>query len=58
MLLRIQHFLFDMKINDEVHHLTSSNIDETKRQYTQIMKIPCVKQLSLTATIKQVEGTG
>jgi superfamily II DNA or RNA helicase len=51
-------FLFDMKINDEVHHLTSSNIDETKRQYTQIMKIPCVKQLSLTATIKQVEGTG
>jgi superfamily II DNA or RNA helicase len=51
-------FIFNMKILDEVHHLTSNNItisNETK-SYIQILDIPTIKQLSLTATIKQLEN--
>ncbi len=51
-------FIFNMKILDEVHHLTSNNIsisNETK-SYIQILDIPTVKQISLTATIKQLEN--
>lgn len=52
------HFVFDMKINDEVHHLTSSNmaISNNTKKYIEMLKISSVKQLSLTATIKQVEN--
>ncbi len=51
-------FTFDMKINDEVHHLTTNNINlstETKT-YVQMLHIPSIKQLSLTATLKQIEN--
>ena len=52
-------FKFDMKINDEAHHLTTNNmlLTETTKKYIQMLKIPCVKQLSLTATLKQLEST-
>ena len=51
-------FTFDMKINDEVHHLTSHNmrLEHTTKKYIQMLIIPSVKQLSLTATIKQLEN--
>ena len=46
-----------MKINDECHHLTSINIQlaHTSKKYIQMLNIPSVKQLSLTATLKQLE---
>lgn len=50
-------FIFDMKINDEVHHLTTKNMNsstETKK-YVQMLNISSNKQLSLTATLKQIE---
>jgi superfamily II DNA or RNA helicase len=52
------HFIFGMKILDEVHHLTSSNMatSNNTKTYIQMLKIPSVKQLSLTATIKQIEN--
>ena len=53
------HFVFNMKINDECHHLTSSNmrLAPTTKKYIQMLNIPSVKQLSLTATLKQLEST-
>jgi superfamily II DNA or RNA helicase len=50
-------FVFDMKILDEAHHLTSSNmtLDETTKKYVQMLNISNIKQLSLTATLKQIE---
>ena len=51
------NFTFDMKINDEYHHLTSNNIQEDDRKtYVQILKINSKKQLSLTATMKLLEN--
>ena len=51
-------FIFGMKINDETHHLTSTNmeLEKTTKKYTEMLKIPSIKQLSLTATIKQIEN--
>lgn len=51
-------FIFDMKILDEAHHLTTNNMqfEQTTKKYVQMLKIRSVKQLSLTATIKQLEG--
>jgi len=51
-------FVFGMKILDEVHHLTSSNmrLAHTTKKYIQMLNIPSVKQLSLTATLKQLES--
>jgi superfamily II DNA or RNA helicase len=50
-------FCFDIKINDEVHHLTTSymNTENTKR-YIEMLKINSNKQLSLTATMKEIES--
>ena len=45
---------FDMKILDEVHHLTGLDIKE--KSYLQIMNIPAKKQIGLTATIKHISG--
>ena len=52
-------FVFDMKILDEAHHLTTNNMqmEETTKKYAEMLKIISEKQLSLTATIKQLEGT-
>jgi superfamily II DNA or RNA helicase len=51
---------FAMKILDEVHHLTSHNmrLANTAKTYIQMLNIPAVKQLGLTATLKQLESIG
>lgn len=51
-------FVFNMKILDEVHHLTTNNmcLENTTKKYIQMLNIPFVKQLSLTATLKQLES--
>jgi predicted helicase len=50
-------FSFDMKILDEVHHITSTNLveEQTTKKYIEMLKIPAKKQLALTATIKQID---
>jgi superfamily II DNA or RNA helicase len=51
-------FTFGMKVNDEVHHLTADNmkLENTAKKYIQMLNIPSIKQLSLTATLKQLEN--
>lgn len=51
-------FIFDMKLLDEVHHLTTSNmrLSHNTKKYIQMLNISSVKQLSLTATLKQLES--
>ena len=50
-------FIFDMKILDEVHHLTSQHsIEEHHKTYVKILQIKSVKQLALTATLKILEA--
>ena len=51
-------FIFDMKLLDECHHLTTTNMQlaHNTKKYIQMLKIPSVKQLSLTATLKQIES--
>jgi superfamily II DNA or RNA helicase len=50
-------FVFSMKILDEVHHLTTTNIEEKDRKtYVNILKIKSEKQISLTATVKLLEN--
>lgn len=52
-----KNFAFDMKINDEAHHLTSTNINEKERKkFVDMLKIKTIKQLSLTATLKLLEN--
>ena len=46
----------NIKILDEVHHLTSYNINEKQKSYVNILKIQSRKQLSLTATLKILEN--
>ncbi len=50
-------FTFNMKINDECHHLTSNNmkLTDTTKKYIQMLKILSNKQLSLTATLKEFD---
>lgn len=50
---------FDFKINDECHHLTTTNmrLAETTKSYIHMLMIPCDKQLSLTATLKMIDYT-
>jgi superfamily II DNA or RNA helicase len=51
-------FVFAMKILDEAHHLTAFNMKlaHTTKKYIQTLQIPSVKQLALTATLKQLES--
>jgi superfamily II DNA or RNA helicase len=51
-------FKFAIKILDEAHHLTSHNmrLANTAKTYIQMLNIPSVKQIALTATIKQLES--
>ena len=51
-------FVFGMKLLDEVHHLTTNNmrLAHTTKKYIQMLNIPSVKQLSLTATLKQLDS--
>jgi predicted helicase len=52
------NFTFDMKINDEAHHLTSTNIklNTEGKQFIKMLSINSHKQLSLTATIKEIQS--
>ena len=52
------YFNFDMKILDECHHLCSHNKKkaEESKSYIKILNIPSTKQISLTATLKQIEN--
>jgi superfamily II DNA or RNA helicase len=52
-----QEFMFDLKILDEVHHLTKNTKDKSNKEFIQILHIPSTKQLALTATMKYVEGS-
>lgn len=54
------NFKFSMKILDEVHHLTTHNmrLASTSKTFIQMLNIPAVKQLALTATLKQLESMG
>jgi len=51
-------FEFDMKINDECHHLTSHNMkkEQNTKTFIEMLKVPSKRQLSLTATLKQLES--
>ena len=50
-------FIFNITINDECHHLTSRNTKLiTIKKYIQMLNIPSLKQLSLTATLKHLES--
>ena len=57
------NIIYDMKINDECHHLTSFNMKlENKdicstQTYIEMLNIKSIKQLSLTATLKNIEST-
>lgn len=53
-------YKFGMKILDEVHHLTTNNmeLEHTTKKYVQMLNIQSVKQLSLTATLKQLQSMG
>ena len=52
------NFKFDIKVLDETHHLTSSNmkLKDNEKTYIQMLRIPSVKQLGLTATLKLLEN--
>ncbi len=49
-------FTFNMMILDEAHHLTSYNMElaHNTKKYIQMLKISTIKQLALTATLKQL----
>jgi superfamily II DNA or RNA helicase len=50
------NYEFDIKVLDEVHHLTANNYNENNKQYIDILKIKSNKQLSLTATLKLIDN--
>lgn len=51
-------YTFDMKILDEVHHLASSNVnvEKTEKRYIRMLDIDSIKQISLTATLKEIQS--
>jgi superfamily II DNA or RNA helicase len=51
--------IFDIKIYDECHHLTSSNMETDKptKTFIEMIKINSIKQISLTATIKNIDSS-
>jgi superfamily II DNA or RNA helicase len=50
--------MFKIKINDECHHLTTNNMKlaNNTKKYVQMLNIKSNKQLSLTATLKNLES--
>lgn len=54
---KLENLQFDMKILDEVHHLTSENIDtaQERKTFVRILNVPSIKQLGLTATMKELQ---
>lgn len=56
----VNDIMFDMKILDEAHHLTSFslNFEEESKEFVKILRVVSSKQLSLTATLKYIEVDG
>jgi predicted helicase len=55
-----KRFVFGMKILDEAHHLTTTNmqlVDPNSKKYIKMLNISSSKQLSLTATLKYIESS-
>ena len=54
------NYNFDIKILDEVHHLTDreAESEEDRKKYINILKIESTYQLGLTATLKNIENEG
>ena len=54
----INNFIFDKKILDEVHHITTLNLKNAneKNTYVQILNIKSKIQLGLTATLKELDN--
>lgn len=55
-------YQFDMKIQDECHHLTADFVEEVdesdiKKSFIHMLRIPSKKQISLTATLKLLDGS-
>ena len=52
-----KNIVFDIKILDEVHHLTTSSMEfeKSKKKYVHMLNIASVKQLGLTATLKTLD---
>jgi superfamily II DNA or RNA helicase len=50
------NLVFDFKVNDEVHHLTTNNLNKEGKTYVNMLKIKSKKELSLTATKKILEN--
>jgi superfamily II DNA or RNA helicase len=55
---KLELFEYDIKIFDEVHHLTSTNIDTAQEHnsFIRILNVRAKKQLGLTATMKELEN--
>jgi superfamily II DNA or RNA helicase len=55
---KLELFEYDIKIFDEVHHLTSTNIDSAQEHnsFVRILNVRSRKQLGLTATMKELEN--
>jgi superfamily II DNA or RNA helicase len=53
-----KEYKFDMKILDEAHHLTTFKMysDPDKKIFVQMLNIPAVKQIALTATLKNISS--
>lgn len=51
----LKDFNFDIKILDEVHHLTSKKNEEQRKTFIKILDVKSNKQISLTATLKILE---
>ena len=46
-------YTFDIKILDEAHHITGPDDEKDRKTYIRILEIPSLKQLALTATLKE-----
>jgi superfamily II DNA or RNA helicase len=55
---KLESFEYDIKILDEVHHLTSTNIDSAQEHnsFVRILNVRSKKQIGLTATMKELEN--
>jgi superfamily II DNA or RNA helicase len=48
-------FTFDITILDEAHHVTGPDDEKDRKTYIRILEIPSLKQLALTATLKNMD---
>lgn len=51
-------YSFDVKILDEAHHLAAKSIDHDKKTFVRALFIDAKKQISLTATLKDLDCDG